>query len=93
MKLKEEDQKKLIEFHNLVIKGLNNGLTHTIWDGRREDIKWVRARLELWESFGRTVYDYLMEINDPQYSLRTLKMVAEEGYSESNEKEQKEKSK
>jgi len=84
MKLNKEDTKKVNEFHHLVVKGLNNGLTHTIFDGRREDIEWVRGRLKLWESFGRTLFDFLMEYNDPKYSLKDLKEIAEKGYNNEN---------
>ncbi len=79
--MNKEEKEKLLEFHNLVVIGLNKGLTHTIHDGRRDDIKWVRGRLQLWESFGRTVFDYLMGVNNYSYSLKELKEVAEKGYS------------
>jgi len=88
MKLNKEDTKTINEFHSLVVKGLNNGLTHTIWDERRDDIKWVRGRLQLWESFGRTLFDFLMEYNDYNYSLKDLKEIAKEGYT-SNEENKK----
>ncbi len=88
MKLNEKDTKEVTRFHNLVVKGLNNGLTHTIWDGRKEDIEWVRGRLELWESFGRTLFNFLMEYNDYSYSLRDLKEISKKGYNpQSNKKE------
>lgn len=45
--------KKILEWHQLVVQGMVNGLTHTMRDGRNEDINWVRGRLKLWESFGR----------------------------------------
>lgn len=71
---------KIKEWHNLVVQGLNNGLTHTIHDGRNQDIKWVRGRLQLWESFGRCVMD--LETNqDYQYVEKELKEIAKWGYS------------
>lgn len=79
MKLNKEDIQKVTEFHNLVVKGLNNGLTHIIWDGRRDAIVWVRKRLELWESFGRVLFEFLME-NNYEYDLKELEEIAKEGY-------------
>jgi len=78
--MNEKEKERLLEFHNLVVKGLCNGLTHTDRDGRNEDIVWVRRRLRLWESFGRTVFDCLLKLNDYSYSLKELKEVAELGY-------------
>ena len=85
--MNKKEEKSLLEFHNLIVKGLNNGLTHTIRDGRNDDIEWVRGRLRLWESFGRTVFDFLMGLNDYSYSLKELKEVAEEGYIKDNKSE------
>ncbi|KKN67012.1 hypothetical protein LCGC14_0465660 [marine sediment metagenome] len=86
MKIKNKDKKKILEFHNLVVKGLVNGLTHTNRDGRNEDIEWVRKRLMLWESFGRTVFDFIIGLNDYSYSLKDLERVAKEGYSHKSSK-------
>jgi len=70
---------KIKEWHQLVVNGLVNGLTHTIPDGRREDIVWVRRRLKLWESFGRCIMD--LETNqDWSYAEKDLKEVAKLGY-------------
>ncbi len=70
---------KIKEWHQLVVIGLNKGLTHTIPDGRLDNIDWVRKRLKLWESFGRCVMD--LETNqDYQYSEKDLKEVAEAGF-------------
>ena len=70
---------KIKEWHNLVVKGLVNGLTHTIKDGRTNDINWVRKRLELWESFARCVY--ALEIGQTfEYDEKNLKEIAKEGY-------------
>jgi len=73
--------KQIKEWHKLVVKGLVNGLTHTMRDGRNEDIVWVRRRLKLFESFARCVMD-LETGQDYQYSEKDLKEVAELGYSE-----------
>ena len=70
---------KIKEWHNAIVEGLNNGLTHTIWDGRREDINWVRKRLRLWESFGRCVMD-LETGQDYKYNEKDLFEIAKEGY-------------
>lgn len=85
-KLSEKDREKVLEFHNLVVKGLNNGFTHTIDDGRREDIEWVRGRLELWESFGRTLFGFLSGLNDYSYSLKDLQEIANVGYKKEKKK-------
>jgi len=71
--------KKIQEWHNLVVIGLNNGLTHTIHDGRIDDINWVRKRLELWESFARCVMN-LETGQSYEYDEKNLKEVAQEGY-------------
>ena len=85
---KRHHSKKIQEWHNLIVKGLNNGLTHTIDDGRRDDIVWVRRRLELWESFGRCVMN--LE-NNQDYSSpeKELKEVAELGFKNTNRLEKK----
>jgi len=70
---------KIKELKKYVNLGLVNGLTHTIHDGRRDNIEWVRKRLMLWESFGRCVCS-LVEGNDHSYDEKELKRVAEEGY-------------
>lgn len=76
---KREDKKLINEWHNMVVTGLVNGLTHTIWDERREDINWVRKRLTLWESFGRCMYSLH---NNQSYEMdeKDLKEVSKEGY-------------
>ena len=79
-KLKYEMRDKIKEWHNLVVQGLCNGLTHTHRDGRNEDINWVRKRLRLWESFGRCMMDLETEQNY-EYSEKELKEIAKEGYS------------
>ena len=70
---------KIKEWHNLLVQGLNNGLTHTIHDGRTEDIVWVGRRLRLWESFGRCIMD-LETGQDYQYVEKELKEIAKLGY-------------
>jgi len=79
-KAKEEDLiKKCKEWHKYIVIGLNKGLTHTIHDGRINDINWVRGRLELFESFSRCVMDTIWG-NPFDSHLKELKEVAEEGY-------------
>ena len=87
MEIKDKDKKKILEFHNLVVTGLVNGLTHTTGDKRIEDIEWVRKRLNLWESFGRTVFDFIIGLNDYSYSLKDLERIAKEGYTPKSSKE------
>jgi len=70
---------KILEWNKLVVQGMINGLTHTIWDGRRDDIEWVRGRLKLWESFGRCVMD-LETGQDYSCSEKDLKETALSGY-------------
>lgn len=71
--------KKILEWHRLVVQGMVNGLTHTMRDGRIDDINWVRGRLKLWESFGRCIMD-LETGQDYQYPEKDLKEIAKEGY-------------
>lgn len=78
-KERDEFNKKIMEWHNLIVKGLNNGLTHTIHDGRVKNIEWVRKRLRLWEAFGRCVFNLHIR-QDYKYDEKELKEVAEEGY-------------
>jgi len=72
---------KCQEWHQYVVIGLNKGLTHTIPDGRVNDIVWVRRRLELFEAFSRCVMNTIWG-NDIQYNLKELKEVAEEGFKQ-----------
>lgn len=71
---------KIEEWHKLVVNGLCNGLTHTIWDGRRDNIEWVRRRLNLWEAFGRCVMD-LETGQDYTFNEKELKEVAKLGFA------------
>ena len=75
---------KLQEWHNLVVSGLCNGLTHVHRDGRNEDINWVRKRLALFESFSRCVMDFEWNENYKDFSEKELKEVSHEGYSHKN---------
>ena len=77
--------KKIKEWQNAIVQGLNNGLTHTLWDRRRDDINWVRKRLALWESFGRCVFA-LHNDQDWSYDEKILFEVAKEGYKMEEEK-------
>ncbi len=72
--------KKIRKWHIAVVQGLNNGLTHTIKDGRRDDIKWVRQRLRLWEAFGRCVFAFHNKQNW-ESDEEELFEIAREGYS------------
>jgi hypothetical protein len=70
---------KIKEWKDLLLMGLNNGLTQTIQDGRTNDINWVRKRLELFESFTRCVV--ILESGlSYEYDEKSLREVAEEGY-------------
>lgn len=70
---------KILEWNRLVVNGLVNGLTHTIPDGRQDDIVWVRRRLKLWESFGRCVMNLETEQNY-EYDEKELIEVSKLGY-------------
>ena len=70
---------KIKEWHDLVVNGLVNGLTHTIHDGRINNIEWVRKRLNLWESFGRCIMALETDQNY-EYDEKKLKEVSKEGY-------------
>jgi len=70
---------KIQEWYNAIVEGLNNGLAHTTWDGRRDDINWVRKRLELWEAFGRCVFAFYNE-QDWSSNEKDLFEIAKEGY-------------
>jgi len=70
---------KIKEWHKLVIIGLNNGLTHTIHDGRRENIEWVRMRMFLFNYFTKCIMD--LETNqDWSINENNLKRISEEGW-------------
>lgn len=77
----EEFKVKIREWHQYVVKGLCNGLTHTHRDGRNNDIEWVRRRLELFESFSRCVMDFEWGNNYKDFSEKQLKEISELGYS------------
>jgi len=70
---------KIKEWKKLVVNGLCNGLTHTISDGRQNDIVWVRGRLQLWEAFGRCVINLENEQNY-EYDERELIEISKLGY-------------
>jgi hypothetical protein len=72
--------KKIKEWHSAVVSGLVGGLTHTIWDGRRDDIDWVRQRLRLWEAFGRCVFAFHNK-QSWDSDEKDLFEIAKEGYS------------
>ena len=84
------NDKELIEkinnWHKYVVVGLNNGLTHTIPDGRTSDIKWVRGRLALFESFSRCIMDTIWG-NLNKYNEKELKQISETGYNNKSKKE------
>lgn len=75
----EELIKKIKDWHKYVVIGLNNGLTHTHMDGRRNDVDWVRKRLDLFEAFSRCIMDEIWG-NKSGCNIKELKEVAEEGY-------------
>lgn len=75
---------KLKEWHNLIVKGLCNGLTHTHRDERNDNIDWVRKRLALFESFSRCVMNYEWGNNYKDFDEKDLKEVSKEGYSQSD---------
>ena len=75
----EEKIKRIKELNGYVVKGLVNGLTHTIRDGRTNNIDWVRKRLNLWESFGRSVINIVND-SDSKYEEEDLKKISKEGF-------------
>lgn len=75
-----EKEKQIREWHNLVVQGLCNGLTHTHRDDRTDDIAWVYGRLKLFESFSRATMNLIWG-KDYSSDLKELKEVAKAGYS------------
>ncbi len=76
-------RKKVKEWHDMVVTGLVNGLSHVCGDDRREDIVWVRRRLRLWESFARCMIN-LETGQDYQYSEKDLLNASKQGYEPYN---------
>jgi len=71
---------KIKELHQLVVKGLVKGLSHTHQDGRLDDIDFWRKRCNLFNEFSKCVLDIITDQN-PQYAEKNLKEIAEDGYS------------
>ena len=74
-----DKEKKIMEWHNLVVKGLVNGLTHTYQDERLNDINFWRKRCDLFNEFSKCVLDISTNQNY-EYAEKNLKEIAEEGY-------------
>jgi len=72
-------EKKFKEWHNLVVQGLVNGLSHTNMDGRTEKKDFWQKRSILWNEFAMCVQN-LMTNQDYKYSEENLKRIAKEGY-------------
>ena len=71
--------RRVMKLHNLVVKGLVNGLSHTSGDERLEDINFWRKRCNLFNEFSKCVLDIVTDQN-PKYAEKNLKEVAKEGY-------------
>lgn len=74
-----EWKKKLTEWHQLIVQGLVNGLSHTARDGRTEEIDFWRKRSILWNEFAMCVQN-LMTNQSYEYSEKELKRIVKEGY-------------
>lgn len=74
-----DKEKKIMEWHNLVVNGLVNGLSHTSRDGRLDDINFWRGRCNLFNEFSKCVLDIVTD-QDSKYSEKQLKEIAKEGY-------------
>lgn len=79
MKTNKDIKKEILKFHNLVVKGLVNGLSHTEQDGRTEELEFWRQRSILFDRFGHCVMNL---ITDQSYDidLHELNEVAKNGY-------------
>ena len=76
---------KIKEWHNLVVNGLVNGLSHTARDKRLNDINFWRKRSQLFNEFSLCVLSLVNEQNY-EYAEKNLKEIAEEGYKLNSEK-------
>ena len=72
-------ESKIMEWHNLVVIGLVNGLSHTSRDERLNDIHFWRKRCFLFNEFSKCVLDLITEQNY-EYAEKNLKEIAKEGY-------------
>ena len=70
---------KIKEWHNLLVRGLVNGLSYTANDGRTEQTNFWRKRCQLFNEFSACVLDLETEQNY-EYAEKNLKEIAEEGY-------------
>ena len=72
-------KQKVLEWHNLVVNGLVNGLSHTSRDERLDDIDFWRSRCHLFNEFSKCVLDLITEQNY-EYAEENLKKIAKAGY-------------
>jgi len=72
-------KEKIQEWHNMVVNGLVNGLSHTARDGRLDDIEFWRRRSNLFDSFAHCIMD-LETDQDYSYSEKDLKQWSSSGY-------------
>lgn len=75
----KDKEKKIMEWHRLVVNGLVKGLSHTHRDGRLDDINFWRSRSQLFDNFAHCVLNLLTD-QIYEYSEKNLKEIAEEGY-------------
>ena len=74
-----EKEKQIMKFHNLVVTGLVNGLSHTNRDERLDDIDFWRSRCNLFNEFSKCVLNMVTN-QTCEYSEKELKRIAKEGY-------------
>lgn len=77
--MEKEELEKIKEWRQLLVIGLNNGLSHTHQDGRNEEVEFWRKRSILFDRFSHCVMNLVW---NQSYELdeKELKQVAEEGY-------------
>lgn len=73
------NKQKILEWHQLVVKGLVNGLSFTARDGRTEQLDFWARRSNLFERFSKCVLNLY---TDQSYEIdeRELIEIAKEGY-------------
>lgn len=82
--MNEKDKEQIIKWHNLVVEGLVNGLSHTIIDERINDIHFWRLRSRLFGSFSRCVLN-LITNQSWEYDEKELLEIANYGYKKESE--------
>ena len=79
LKIFKNKELKIKEWHQLIVKGLVNGLSYTAMDGRTDDINFWRKRCDLFDTFAHCIQSLITE-QSYKYDEKNLKEIAEEGY-------------